>query len=68
MRSLWLFVSRIAAECADRGITMTYTYRIFSGQGLRFDVYEGTRRICIAHSEADAKMICEALNAMKVQS
>lgn len=40
-----------------------YSYRQMSGQGLRWDVFSETRRICITHSEADAKLIVAALNA-----
>ena len=40
-----------------------YSYRRMSGQGLRWDVFSSTRRICITHSEADANLIVAALNS-----
>ena len=40
-----------------------YSYRRMSGQGLRWDVFSETRRICIAITEDDAKLIVAALNS-----
>lgn len=40
-----------------------YSYRRISGQGLRWDVFSETHRICIALTEADAKLVVAALNA-----
>ena len=42
-----------------------YSYQKMSGQGLRFDIFQGTRKIAIAWSEDDAKLICDALAARK---
>lgn len=41
---------------------MIYTYQRMSGQGLRWDIFQGTRKIAICWSEDDAKLICKALN------
>lgn len=42
-----------------------YRYQRVSGQGLRFDIFDSSHRICIAHTEEDAKLIVKALDAEK---
>lgn len=43
-------------------------YAKVSGQGLRWDIFVGSRRICITHSLADAQILVKALSHLEAEA